>query len=86
MRIKKPLIRQAGSAEAFVGSAATGREHHLLYGYRPFESSGPVSFLVLRHAPRTVAQVQGALLQGFMRSPTAAPLCLVAVSPVEEVI
>lgn len=27
MRIKKPLIRQAGSAEAFVGSAATGREH-----------------------------------------------------------
>ena len=27
MRIKKPLIRQAGSAGAFVGSAATGREH-----------------------------------------------------------
>jgi hypothetical protein len=27
MRIKKPLIRQAGSAEAFVGSAAAGREH-----------------------------------------------------------
>lgn len=25
-RIKKPLIRQAGSAEAFMGSAATGRE------------------------------------------------------------
>jgi hypothetical protein len=27
MHIKKPLIRQAGSAVAFVGSAATGREH-----------------------------------------------------------
>ncbi|MBF0438169.1 MAG: hypothetical protein HQL93_03515 [Magnetococcales bacterium] len=27
MGIKKPLIRQAGSAEAFAGSAATGREH-----------------------------------------------------------
>lgn len=26
MDIKKPLICQAGSAEAFVGSAATGRE------------------------------------------------------------
>lgn len=24
---KKPLIRQAGSAEAFKGSATTGREH-----------------------------------------------------------
>ena len=28
MGIKKPLIRQAGSAEAFAGSATTGREHH----------------------------------------------------------
>ena len=27
MEIKKPLIRQAGSAEAFVGSSATGSEH-----------------------------------------------------------
>jgi hypothetical protein len=27
MRVKKPLIRQAGSAEAFVDSTATGREH-----------------------------------------------------------
>ncbi len=26
MDIKKPLIRQAGSAGAFVGSTATGRE------------------------------------------------------------
>ncbi|MCD4654655.1 hypothetical protein K8T06_12080 [bacterium] len=26
-KIKKPLIRQAGSAEAFVGSTATGRKH-----------------------------------------------------------
>ena len=25
--IKKPLIRQAGSAEAFLNSATTGREH-----------------------------------------------------------
>jgi hypothetical protein len=25
--IKKPLICQAGSAEAFAGSTATGREH-----------------------------------------------------------
>jgi len=27
---KKPLIRQAGSAEAFVGSTATGRVHYNL--------------------------------------------------------
>ena len=27
--IKKPLIRQAGSAEAFAGSTAAGREHSL---------------------------------------------------------
>ena len=27
-QIKKPLICQAGSAEAFVGSAAAGREHY----------------------------------------------------------
>jgi len=27
MDIKKPLICQAGSAEAFLDSAATGREH-----------------------------------------------------------
>lgn len=26
MDVKKPLIRQAGSAEAFAGSSATGRE------------------------------------------------------------
>ena len=26
-KIKKPLICQAGSAEAFAGSPATGREH-----------------------------------------------------------
>lgn len=32
MDIKKPLIRQAGSAEAFVDSTATGREHKK---YRP---------------------------------------------------
>lgn len=29
-RVHLPLIRQAGSAEAFVGSAATGREQFLL--------------------------------------------------------
>jgi len=34
MGIKKPLICQAGSAEAFVGSTATGREHIIVYGYR----------------------------------------------------
>jgi len=28
MGIKKPLICQAGSAEAFLDSAATGREHY----------------------------------------------------------
>jgi len=28
MDIKKPLIRQAGSAEAFAGSTATGREQN----------------------------------------------------------
>jgi len=44
MRIKKPLIRQAGSAEAFVGSAATGREHHLLYTHRPVEFKAEIVF------------------------------------------
>ena len=31
MAKKKPLIRQAGSAEAFVDSTATGREHNKVY-------------------------------------------------------
>ena len=31
MDIKKPQIRQAGSAEAFIDSTATGRELIILY-------------------------------------------------------
>jgi len=32
--MKKPLICQAGSAETFAGSPATGREHHNYTAYR----------------------------------------------------
>jgi hypothetical protein len=31
MDIKKPLIRQAGSAEAFLDSNTSGIEHQLIY-------------------------------------------------------
>ena len=38
MGIKKPPICQAGSAEAFVDSTATGREHNKLYTFRSVQS------------------------------------------------
>jgi hypothetical protein len=40
MGIKKPLIRQAGSAEALIGSAAAGRELKNKISYFPSLSKG----------------------------------------------
>ncbi|HZM06552.1 MAG TPA: hypothetical protein VFC44_26420 [Candidatus Saccharimonadales bacterium] len=47
---EKPQIRQAGSAEAFVGSTATGREHHHYRHFREKRNNilkkvGSTSFL-----------------------------------------
>lgn len=42
-RIKKPLIGQAGSAAAFAGSAATGREHNAVSGRSRVESRPSVA-------------------------------------------
>lgn len=55
MDIKKPLIRQAGSAEAFVGSAATGREQFLYH-----------SFILRVSAP--LVQVFNAMVRSWIRA------------------
>lgn len=46
--ILEPLIRQAGSAEAFVGSAATGREHSYFDGGRANCQVDGVTCLVIK--------------------------------------
>lgn len=47
--IKKPLICQAGSAEAFAGSLATGREH---INYRQeWDKSQALIYLKMKEAP-----------------------------------